>query len=129
MSKHLCTVFFKDLTNRIFELFIFLLLHLDILELCNARVSPYLTGSQFYFFFCSCALICLYTLSMLACSCATHALVSILLNCPTVELGCTLNNLRNHVKGTKIIRILLIFFEGVGYFCCCDLFFLQLILT
>jgi len=32
-------------------------------------------------------------------SCATHALVSILLNCPTVDLGTTLSNLRNHVKG------------------------------
>jgi len=32
-------------------------------------------------------------------SCATHALVSILLNCPTVDLGITLSTLRNHVKG------------------------------
>ncbi len=32
-------------------------------------------------------------------SCATHALVSILLNCPDMELGATLSELRDHVKG------------------------------
>jgi len=32
-------------------------------------------------------------------SCATHALVSILLNCPQLNLGLTLSNLRNHVQG------------------------------
>lgn len=32
-------------------------------------------------------------------SCATHALVSILLNCPQLSLGSTLTNLRNHVQG------------------------------
>ena len=32
-------------------------------------------------------------------SCATHALISILLNCPQLELGSTLTNLRCHVAG------------------------------
>jgi len=32
-------------------------------------------------------------------SCATHALVSILLNCPTLELGTTLTRLKQHVAG------------------------------
>merc|ERR1719334_3115263 len=32
-------------------------------------------------------------------SCATHALVSILLNCPQLEIGDTLVNLKNHVTG------------------------------
>jgi len=32
-------------------------------------------------------------------SCATHALVSILLNCPSLELGSTLSTLRSHVQG------------------------------
>jgi len=32
-------------------------------------------------------------------SCATHALISILLNCPQVNIGDTLQNLKNHVSG------------------------------
>jgi len=32
-------------------------------------------------------------------SCATHALVSVLLNCPSLELGSTLSKLKSHVQG------------------------------